>query len=53
MNLLQHTSPPSVHKCIETHESCNCQQIITRPTRVIATSASLIDHFYTTFDLEK
>ena len=25
----------------------------TRSTRVTATSASLIDHFYTTFDLEK
>jgi len=53
VNLLQHTSSSSVHKYIETYESYNCQQIITRPTRVTATSASLIDHFYTTFELEK
>jgi len=50
INLLQHTSSSSVHKYIEAYESYNCQQIITRPT---ATSASLVDHFYTTFDLEK
>jgi len=53
INLLQHTSSSSVHKYIETYKSYNCQQIITRPTRVTATSASLIYHFYTTFDLEK
>jgi len=53
INVLQHTSSSSVHKYIETYESYNCQQIITRPTSVTATSASLIDHFYTTFDLEK
>ena len=50
INRLQHTSSSSVHKYIEADESYNCQQIITRPT---ATSASLVDHFYTTFDLEK
>ena len=53
INRLQHTSSSSVHKYIETYESYICQQIITRPTRVTATSASLIDHFNTTFDLEK
>jgi len=53
INLPQHTSSSSVHKYIETYESYNCQQIISRPTRVTATSVSLIDHFYTTFDLEK
>ena len=53
INRLQHTSSSSVNKYIEIYESYNCQQIITRPTRVTATSASLIDHFYATFDLEK
>jgi len=53
INLLQHTRSSSVHKYTEIHKSYICQQIITRPTRVTATSASLIDHFYTTFDLEK
>ena len=53
INRLQHTSSSSVHKYIESYESYNCQQIITRPTRVTATSASLIDHFYTNLDLEK
>jgi len=53
INLLQHTNSSSVYKYIETYESCNCQPIMTRPTRVTATSASLTDHFYTTFDLEK
>jgi len=53
INLLQHTSSSSVRKYIETYESYNRQQIITRLTRVTATSASLIDHFYTTFNLEK
>jgi len=42
-----------VYIYIETYESYNCWQIITRSTRVTATSASLIDHFYTTFDLDK
>jgi len=53
INLLQHTSSSSVQEYIETYESYNCQQKITRPTKVTATTASLIDHFYTTFDLEK
>ena len=53
INLLQHTSLSGVHKHIEMYESDNCQQIITRPTRITATTASLIDHFCTTFDLEK
>ena len=53
INLLQHSSSSSVHEYIETYESYNCQQIITRSTWVTATSVSLIDHFHTTFVHEK
>jgi len=53
ITLIKHRSSSSIHDYIETYETCNCQQLITRPTRVTATSASLTDHYYTTFDLEK
>ena len=48
INVLQRTSSSSRHNYIATYETYNCQQLITRPT-----SASLIDHFCTTFYVEK
>jgi len=45
IKLLQHSSSSRIHNCIETCKSYNCQNLITRPTRVTTTSASLIDHF--------
>ena len=47
INLLQQDTMLSVRNYVNTYNSYNCLDLITKPTRITTTSSTLIDHIYT------
>jgi len=53
INLVQQTAIRQVRNHVNAYKSYNCLQLITKPTRITPSSATLIDHIYTTLPLDK
>jgi len=52
IDLKKHHQSSLIYHHVNTYSSFNCHQLISNPTRVTPTSATLIDHIYTNLDAE-
>ena len=50
---MQQNAIPQVRSYVNAHKSCNCSELITKPTRITPSSSTLVDHIYTTLPLDK
>jgi len=53
INLLQQDTVLSVSNYVNTYNSYNCLELITKPSRITTTSSTLIDHIYTNLPARK